>query len=185
MSLLPQDRQWKDEEFLLDSTLINGLREVAELVSLARYSYLVVLLPDVILDAYGAGLIAGGASWVLDTSTQTEPERTITQIETTEPGKIVTLWTAVPDLNLSVGYAPVLSWRLFLDTFIDISITGSADIWGIAGTRKILTAGVPDENSFTIETDISHQSYQLVELLGVTYVMNTEAETEAEDDDAT
>ena len=89
------------------------------------------------------------------------------------------MWTAVTDLNLSFGYAPSY------ETFIDISITDSADIWGITGTRKILTAGVPDENSFTIETDISHQSYQLVELLGVTYVMNTEAETEAEDDDAT
>ena len=59
------------EEFLLDSTLINGLREVAEFVPGVEYAYLVVLLPDVILDAYGAGLIAGGASWVLDTSTQT------------------------------------------------------------------------------------------------------------------
>ena len=52
------------EEFLLDSTLINGLREVDESVPAVEYSYLVVLLPDVILDAYGAGLIAGGASWV-------------------------------------------------------------------------------------------------------------------------
>ena len=148
---------------------------------LGAYTYLLVLLPDVTLDAYGGGFIAG-ASWVLDTSTQTEPERTITQIETAEPGKIVTLWTAVPDLNLSVGYEP--SYRRFvLDTFIDISITGSDDIWGIAGTRQILTLN-PDENSFTIETDISHQSYQLVELLGVTYVMNTEAR-QVEDDDAT
>ena len=85
------------EEFLLDSTLINGLREVAEFVPGVEYAYLVVLLPDVILDAYGAGLIAGGASWVLDTSTQTEPDRAITRL-TLRTGKIVTLWTAVTDL---------------------------------------------------------------------------------------
>ena len=51
-------------------------------------------------DDIWSGVDSCGASWVLDTSIhrQEEPERTITQIETAEPGKIVTLWTAVTDL---------------------------------------------------------------------------------------
>jgi hypothetical protein len=97
--------------------------------------------------------------WVI--KDPTPGSRAFTHLETKADSKIVTLWTDDVDYGL-VSTA----------SYIDISITGFADIWGIVGRRLVRTIGGSADNAITVQANTDQPANQLLPLRpGASYVI--------------
>jgi hypothetical protein len=87
--------------------------------------------------------------------------RAFTQLETKADSNIVILWTDGVDYDL-VGSA----------SYIDIAITGFADIWGIVGRRLVRTIGGSADSAITVQANTDQSANQTLPLPpGASYVI--------------